>query len=160
MSGIINSAGLKSGLVGINIGDACWATPNATQTGESGSRQLTPWEMLFNDNARLYSTDTYGIKISLTGTYMVNISIFTEGRSTSTHNYAYFSYNQTTVTSLFCLDDAADDGHSGRMTQTSGSPQQLIAGRTYGLISSQASGTRNIPDSTLSHLGLTLLKIG
>ena len=34
----------------------------------------------------------------------------------------------------------------------------LTAGRTYGLLSSQASGTRNIPDSTLSHLGLTLLK--
>ena len=168
MSGIIGGAGSKSGLVGIETGHACCAYMTTTQNNESGTRYLTPWAFLFNDNAGLYSIDTWGIKITVSGTYMVNMSCFTEDRSNNGYQHAIFSHSQTSVPTwgdvgqdFYVLDDSGTGDTSGeRITQASSRPLTLTAGLTYGIQLQQNSGTRNISGSGLNSLGLTLLKIG
>ena len=166
MSGIIGSAGTKSGLIGIEIGDSSVAYMTTGQTNAGTTHIYTPWAFMVNDNPSLYKINTWGITISVSGTYMVDISIFSEGRSTSTHNYAYFSHSSSGTAptwdghAFICLDDASSDGHSGRMTQTASKPLTLVAGTSYGMKSSQNSGTRNLPVTGMNSLGLTLLRIG
>ena len=168
MSGIVGGAGSKSGLIGIETGHACCAYLTTTQTNESGTRYLTPWAFLFNDNTGLYLIDTFGIKITVSGTYMVNMSGFTENRSESAYCHATFTHSQTTVPtwgssgeSFYHLGDSGTgvENHE-RMTQATSRPLTLTAGLTYGIQLQQNSGTRNISGSGLNSLGLTLLKIG
>ena len=167
MSGILNSVGSRSGLIGINIGEASKAKLASTFTGVSGVQYLTSWTLVHNDNTKLYSIATYGIQVHLTGTYMVNINCFTEGRSGSTHSYMYLSKDETglyetplNASSVYTLDDGGADGHSGRQHKMMSFPAALIGGSVYGIRSAQDAGTRNLPASILTSIGLTLLKIG
>ena len=165
MSGVIGTGGSKSGLVGISIGDSASARLNAAFTGASGDADLTTWTFMNNDNPSLYSIGTYGITISTSGTYMINMNLFTEGRSETTRSYmtllATGGASSTWEGQNFqTLDDGGVDGDSGRQTVMMSKPLPLVGGNTYGVRSHQVTGTRNIPANSYSSISLTLLRIG
>ena len=77
MSGIVGFPNQKSGLVGQSwVMDNCRVSLSSTLSSVSGTADINDWQLTSNDNSSLFSTDSEGITVKMTGSYLIHIQVY------------------------------------------------------------------------------------
>ena len=123
MSGIIGiSPNMKSGVVGIPrlgaIGDSASIYLTTALNNQTTGTYLTGFTAAYNRNTTIFETQANGIKVLVSGTYLINWTIFSYSTNADGYSQEYLTTGgDTKITETYVLYVRSEDGDVQRYSK-------------------------------------------
>ena len=133
MSGTINTVGSKSGVIGgktqVKTGDSARSYLSSSMTNRSGETFTSSFTNDWIDNSAIFAHHADGLKVLISGTYLVTWGVYTFSASNSspineTYFQEYLAYKNngtpdTEISKTYTIFIRPHDGHNDRYRKPS-----------------------------------------
>jgi len=171
MSGIINTVGSKSGVIGgkthTRIGDSARSYLTATMNNRSGETFTSGFTNDWIDNSNLFAHHADGLKVLISGTYLVDWAVYTYAHSSGSpinENYfqEYLAYKNngspdTQISKTYTIYCRPHDGDAYRYRKLSNAHTiQLNANDVVGMRVNKNAGNNYVISAGINDTYLTM----